>query len=194
MIAAQPILQIESMSKVAVIHADLIEKCKYNDHKAQMKLYDLYHRAVYGTLIRMVKNAMEAEDLMQETFLSAFSSIENFRSESGFGTWIKRIATNKALNHLRKSSIEITELEESKMDESMVQNGEDPTDRFSLEDITKAIYRLPDGYRVVITLYLLEGMDHDEIGEILGIKAATSRSQYLRAKKKLVELLNHTSS
>ena len=76
--------------KVIDIHQDLIDRCMNNDRIAQMKLYDLYYRAVYNSILRIVKDPMEAEDLLQDSFLSAFSSMKNFRSESSFGTWIKK--------------------------------------------------------------------------------------------------------
>lgn len=171
------------------IHQDLIDRCKDNDRLAQMKLYDLYNRAVYGTIIRLVKDSMETEDLMQDTFFSAYSNIKNFRSEASFGTWVKKIAINKSLNSLRKKSPDYLDIPEGNIPDENVAKYDEQTNRFTLEEIKQEINRLPEGYRVVINLYLLEGMDHDEISEILEIKPVTSRSQYLRAKKKLAENL-----
>jgi len=156
---------------------------------AQMKMYDLYNRAVYGTIIRLIKDQMEAEDLMQDTFLSAFDNIESYRSEASFGTWIKKIAINKSLNSLRKKSPDYLNIQEERIPDEKIAETDEQTSRYSLEEIKQEINRLPEGYRVVINLYLLEGMDHDEISEILEIKPVTSRSQYLRAKKKLAENL-----
>lgn len=173
------------------IHHELIERCKRNDQMAQMKMYDLYHRAVYGTIIRMVKDQMEAEDLMQETFLSAFRSLDHYRSEAGFGTWIKKIALNKSLNSLRKQTPNFLDIDDKLHVADTHEVLDKQTSRFTLHQIKEAINRLPEGYRVVITMYLLEGMDHDEIAEILQINPATSRSQYLRAKKKLAEQLKN---
>ena len=167
----------------------MIERCKNNDQKAQMKLYDLYNRAVYGTIIRLIKEPMESEDLMQDTFLSAFTNIKGFRSEAGFGTWIKRIAINKSLNSLRKKSPDFLDIKEERIPDNSHEKIDEQTNRFTLEEIKQEINRLPEGYRVVINLYLLEGMDHDEIAKILNIKSVSSRSQYLRAKKKLAENL-----
>jgi RNA polymerase sigma-70 factor (ECF subfamily) len=156
---------------------------------AQMKLYDLYNRAVYGTIIRLIKDPMETEDLMQDTFLSAFDNVKNFRSESSFGTWIKRIAINKSLNSLRKKSPDYLDIPEERIPDTNNKEIDEQTSRFTLDEIKQEINRLPEGYRVVINLYLIEGMDHDEISDILNIKSVTSRSQYLRAKKKLAENL-----
>ena len=171
------------------IHQDLIDRCKNSDQMAQMKLYDLYNRAVFGTIIRLIKDPMETEDLMQDTFLSAFASIANFRSEASFGTWIKKIAINKSLNSLRKKSPDYLDIPEERIPDKDIAETDEQTNRFTLEKIKQEINRLPEGYRVVINLYLLEGMDHDEISDILEIKPVTSRSQYLRAKKKLAENL-----
>ena len=171
------------------IHQDLIDRCKNNDRMAQMKLYDLYNRAVYGTIIRLIKDPMETEDLMQDTFLSAYSNINKFRSESSFGTWIKKIAINKSLNSLRIKSPNYLDIPEGNIPDNKVAEIDEQTNRFTLKEIKQEISRLPEGYRVVINLYLLEGMDHDEISDILEIKPVTSRSQYLRAKKKLAENL-----
>ncbi len=179
--------------KVKDIHQDLIDRCKLNDRIAQMKLYDLYYRAVYNSILRMVKDPMEAEDLMQDAFLSAFSSITSFRSESSFGTWIKRIAINKSLNALQKRSLDYLDIPEGNIPEQF-DNDEGSYSKFSMNEICDEIDRLPEGYRVVLNLHLIEGMDHDEIGQILDIKPVTSRSQYLRARKKLVmnlKLKNH---
>jgi RNA polymerase sigma-70 factor (ECF subfamily) len=132
---------------------------------------------------------METEDLMQETFLSAFDNVKNFRSDASFGTWIKRIAINKSLNSLRKKSPDYLDIQEERIPDTNNKEIDEQTSRFTLEEIKQEINRLPEGYRVVINLYLIEGMDHDEIGDILNVKSVTSRSQYLRAKKKLAENL-----
>ena len=174
--------------KVKDIHQDLIDRCKNNDRIAQMKLYDLYYRAVYNTILRMVKDPMEAEDLMQESFLSAFTNIDSFRSDSSFGTWIKKIAINRSLNALQKQSPDVLDIPDGNIPE---QNDEEDNsyEKFSMHEIIEEIDRLADGYRVVLNLYLIEGMDHDEIGQILSIKPVTSRSQYMRGRKKLIENL-----
>lgn len=171
--------------KVKDIHQDLIDRCKNNDRIAQMKLYDLYYRAVYNSIIRMVKDSMEAEDLLQETFISAFKSIDRFRSESSFGTWIKKIAINRSLNALGKQSPDILDMPEGNIPDQVEEQSVN-YDKFNMEEIKDEIERLPEGYRVVLNLHLLEGMDHDEIGQILNIKPVTSRSQYMRGKQKLV--------
>jgi RNA polymerase sigma-70 factor (ECF subfamily) len=171
--------------KVKDIHQDLIDRCMNNDRIAQMKLYDLYYRAVYNSIVRIVKDPMEAEDLMQEAFLSAFSNMKNFRSESSFGTWIKKIGINKALNFLQKRKLEIVDIPEANFAQQVEEN-ETVYTKYSLSEIAEEINQLSEGYRVVLNLHLIEGMDHEEIGQILNIKPVTSRSQYMRGKEKLV--------
>lgn len=171
--------------KVKDIHQDLIDRCQNNDRIAQMKLYDLYYRAVYNSIYRMVKDPMEAEDIMQDAFLSAFKSISSFRADSSFGTWIKRIAINKSLNFLQKRSPDYLDIPDSAIP-AMDDKDDEVQNKFSIDEIKEEIEQLPEGYRVVINLHLIEGMDHEEIGQILNIKPVSSRSQYMRARKKLV--------
>lgn len=175
--------------KVKDIHQDLIDRCKHNDQIAQMKLYDLYYKAVYNAALRIVKDPMEAEDIMQESFLNAFTNIKSFRSESSFGTWIKKIAINRSLNAIRKQSPDILDFPEGNIPDQ-VEESETYYEKFSMDQIRNEINELPEGYSVVLNLHLFEGMDHDEIGQILNIKPVTSRSQYMRAKQKLVMNLN----
>jgi RNA polymerase sigma-70 factor (ECF subfamily) len=175
--------------KVKDIHQDLIDRCKLNDQIAQMKLYDLYYKAVYNAALRIVKDPMEAEDIMQESFLNAFTNIRSFRSESSFGTWIKKIAINRSLNAIRKQSPDILDFPEGNIPDQ-VEESATYYEKFSMDQIRNEISELPEGYSVVLNLHLFEGMDHDEIGQILNIKPVTSRSQYMRAKQKLVMNLN----
>lgn len=171
--------------KVKDIHQDLIDRCKNKDRIAQLKLYDLYYKSVYNSILRMIKDPMEAEDLMQETFLSAFTNMENFRSESSFGTWIKRIAINRSLNALQKYNPDILDIPEGNIPEQIEEHNTSCA-KYSMGEIREEINLLPEGYRLVLNLHLIEGMDHDEIGQILNIKPVTSRSQYMRGKQKLV--------
>ena len=170
-------------------HLDLIEACKKGDQKAQFELYRLYYLAMYNTTLRIVGDSDDAEDVMQEAFLKAFTRLHTYRKEVSFGAWLKRIVINKALDFLRlkkeqlslEDAGEIGEMEEATTDTVDVE--------YRAEEIKKAIHELPEGYRIVLSLILLEGYDHDEVSYILNISNATSRTQYHRAKKKLIELL-----
>jgi len=171
-------------------HLDLVEASKKGDQKAQFELYRLYHAAMYNTTLRIVGDSDDAEDVMQEAFLKAFMKLDTYRGEVSFGAWLKRIVINKALDFLRLKKDQYS-LEDSGEVRELIDEPEDWEEReYRAEEIKKAIYRLPEGYRIVLSLFLLEGYDHEEISGILNISNATSRTQYHRAKKKLIELLN----
>jgi len=169
------------------IHRELVEECKKGESKAQFELYQLYSKAMYNICLRMVKNEMDAEDLLQNSFVDIFTKINSFRSQSSIGAWIKRIVINNCINFLKKRKLyfeEITDRMEH-VEESTI---EEPS-TLSVEAIKKAVFLLPDGYRVVFSLYLMEGYDHQEIADILQVSVATSKSQFSRAKKKLKQIL-----
>lgn len=170
------------------IHQDLIDGCVSGDQKAQFQVYKLYYKAMYNTSLRIVNDTMEAEDIMQEAFLSAFEKIGTYSGTVSFGAWLKRIVINKSLDTLNKRKVVFEEIG------SKIQIRDDSQDEIEskqnfesrLEIVKEAIDKLPDGYRVILSLYLIEGYDHDEIGEIMGISSSTSRSQLSRAKQKLL--------
>ena len=181
--------EIENSEKYIPKHLKLIDACKKGNRKAQFELYRLYSSAMYNTTLRIVRDPDDAEDVMQEAFLKAFSRISTYRGEVSFGAWLKRIVVNKSLDFLRLrrervSLDEVGEVEEIPEDDPGVIEF-----AYSADEIRKAIYALPEGYRLVLSLILLEGYDHEEVSEILRISNATSRTQYHRAKKKLAELL-----
>jgi RNA polymerase sigma factor (sigma-70 family) len=183
--------EIENSGKYAPKHLKLIEACKRGERKAQFELYRLYSSAMYNTSLRIVRDPDDAEDVMQEAFLKAFSRIGTYRKEVSFGAWLKRIVVNKSLDflRLRRESIsleDVGEYEEIPEDDHGTMEY-----AYSADDIRKAIHTLPEGYRIVLSLILLEGYDHEEVSEILQITNATSRTQYHRAKKRLAELLRN---
>jgi len=172
------------------IHQDIIDRCKSGEQKAQFQLYKLYYKAMYNTCLRIVNNSQEAEDIMQEAFLKAFEKINFYKGEVSFGAWLKRIVINHSLDELRKRKLETDSIEDSVYEikeEEKVDNTEEI--EIKVEQIREEIQNLPGGYRIVLSLYLIEGYDHDEIGKILNISSSTSRSQFARAKKKLIENL-----
>jgi len=157
------------------------------DVRAQYQLYNLYSRAMFNICYRMTGQQEEAEDVLQEAFTYAFRKMRSFRFESTFGAWLKRIVVNTCINHLKKKKLELVLVEEQNEaypEEDVVDYGEIS---FRVEQVRKAVEALPDGYRVIFSLYALEGYDHKEIADILGISESTSKSQFLRAKKKLKE-------
>lgn len=174
------------------IHDDVIADCLNGDQAAQHKLYSLYSKAMYNICYRMCNSAEEAEDVLQESFISAFNNLDKYRGTASFGAWIKRIVVNNAINHIRRRKMNIVPLE----DYEPINEEQDTPDEdlyLDVQRIKACIKQLPDGYRVVFSLYLMEGYDHKEIAEVLGITESTSKSQYNRAKNKLKELLNEQS-
>lgn len=145
---------------------------------------------MYNTSLRIVNNQFDAEDVMQEAFLAAFDKIDFYEGNVSFGSWLKKIVVNKSLDYIRKNKVTITELNDS-LNESLPADDENVyiDIRHDVNEIKSAIAKLPDGYRIIISLYLLEGYDHDEISQILEISAVTSRTQLSRAKKKLKDIL-----
>ena len=167
----------------------LLKKCLRGNRNAQFEIYKMYYKAMYNVSLKIVNDTAEAEDVMQESFLSAFEKLSSYRGEVTFGAWLKRIVVNKSIDALRKKKTfeedpdQLTGIPTEYPDERDV---EPP---YNMEDIKKAIHMLPDNYRVVITLYLLEGYDHDEISLILNIQPSSSRAKLSRARVKLKEIL-----
>jgi len=169
------------------IHQDLVDSCLRGDQSAFYQLYNLYSRAMYNTALRIVRDSDDAEDILQDAFVSAFRSLASYSGRASFGAWLKRIVINKGINFLRKQRANLVEINEG-LDIAESREPE-PDYEFEVSEIKKAIAKLSDGYRVVLSLYLLEGYDHKEISEILGISESTSKTQYLRAKQKVIKLI-----
>jgi RNA polymerase sigma factor (sigma-70 family) len=170
------------------LHQNLLDECKAGDQKAQFQIYKLYYKAMYNTSLRIVSDTMEAEDVMQESFLAAFEKIDTYSGTVSFGAWLKKIVVNRSLDALnkRKAVFEDIESHAGIRDEGPEESTRNEEIDVRVEAVKEAIEKLPDGYRVILSLYLLEGYDHDEIAEILKINSSTSRSQLSRAKQKLI--------
>jgi RNA polymerase sigma factor (sigma-70 family) len=172
------------------IHRDIVELSKAGNRKAQYQLYKLYSKAMFNICYRMLNSIEEAEDMLQEAFAEAFNKLESFRFESTFGAWLKRIVVNRCINHLKKRRAELIYTET--LPENYREEEEPDHEQTQLEvrKVHKAMELLPDGYRVIFSLYLIEGFDHAEIAEIMGITESTSKSQFSRAKVKIKEIIN----
>jgi RNA polymerase sigma-70 factor (ECF subfamily) len=173
-----------------ILHDELVEQCKRGDAKSFSALYEKYSRAMYNTSLRIVNHTGDAEDILQEAFLDAFTGIHSFQYKSTFGAWLKRIVINKSINHLRKQKAVLIDIDKTVAIETPNAETLDEKDlMLKVQEIKKAVQKLPNGYRAVLTLYLFEGYDHEEIAEIMEISHATVRTQYMRAKQKLLVLL-----
>ena len=171
------------------IHKEIIELCMAGNVKAQYQLYTLYSKAMYSICLRMMNRREEAEDILQEAFAEIFDKLETFRFESAFGAWAKRIVINKCINQLRKKKPDLR-FEANVLDYDSEDESTDFDDlKLQVEKVKKAISELPDGYRIIFSLYALEGYDHEEISTILGISESTSKTQYMRAKEKIKKLI-----
>ena len=173
------------------IHREIIELSKEGNPRAQFQLYKLYSKAMFNICVRMLNSIEEAEDLLQESFTDAFMKLNSFRYESSFGAWLKRIVINKCINAINKKKVDLVfpdqPVEQDTRDEEVDYSGI----YMDVQRIHHAVGKLPDGYRVIFSLYALEGYDHGEISQIMNISESTSKSQYLRAKQKIKELLKN---
>lgn len=166
----------------------LLRACMAGDQNAQMKIYDRYYRAMFNTSLRIVKDTAEAEDIMQESFLSAFTKLKSFKGEVTFGAWLKRIVINNSIYHYRKQQ----KMQEVSL-ESVMYKVEDydaaPTDNGSTERMAQKVLetmkQLKNSYRVSLTLHLIEGYDYEEISEIMDISYGNCRTLISRAKESL---------
>lgn len=162
----------------------IIEKCKYGNRQAQTELYRRYYKGMYSVSLRILNNTAEAEDAMQEAFIAAFKQLDSFRGEVSFGSWLKRIVVNRSIDQLRKRKIKYDDL--SNLANSKAENEETSyNETLTAEMIKNAIGKLKDNYRVILSLFLIEGYDHDEIAQILKISNGSSRIIYHRAKEQL---------
>ena len=179
---------------VPILHDELVERCKQRDSRSYGELYQKYSKAMYNTSLRIVNNTGDAEDVLQEAFTDAFSSIASFQYKSTFGAWLKKIVINKSINHLRKKKMDLVDMEKTNVGHLPEEDSLDEKDiQLKVQEIKKAVKLLPNGYRTVLSLYLFEGYDQEEIAEILRVSHATVRTQYMRAKQKLLNLIKQGS-
>ena len=174
-----------------MFQVDIIEQCKQNNRKAQLQLYNQYCHGMYIVAIRFLKDAQDAEDVVQEAFIKAFTKLHQYKAEVTFGAWLKRIVVNKSIDFLKSKKQRLVDLEEVHL-KVIDTSHEDKwlvDDTITLEHVKNAIEELPDKYKYVLMLYLIEGYDHQEISEILKISEIASRTQLSRGKIKLQELL-----
>ena len=166
----------------------LLERCKKSDSAAQMQIYKDYYRAMYNASLRILKDEFEAEDIMQESFLTAFTKLDTFKGEVAFGAWLKRIVINKSLTQLKKNN----KYQEVKMEtvyESSIEDEAIDYSELKSSNVLRLLNTLKDNYRIVLTLNLIEGYDYEEISQILGYTNENVRTTISRAKRKLKQVL-----
>ncbi len=174
----------------ADIHRYLIERCLEQDRKAQFQIYKLYSDAMYNVCYRMLKREEDAQDVLQEAFVDAFTKLHTFRFDAAFGSWLKRIVINRCINVLKKRKLLTINVEEPKLVHIPDDTETDESEiEWEIGQVRRCMDKLPEGARIVLNLYLFEGYDHAEIAEILNITESTSKAQYSKARKRLREVL-----
>ena len=167
----------------------LLERCKKGDKTAQMQIYKAYYTAMYNTSLRILKDTFEAEDMMQEAFLTAFTKLDTFKGEVAFGAWLKRIVINKSLTQLKKTNtyenvkIEVVQVPPLEQEEDINYTS------LKAQKVLEILNSLQENYRIVLNLHLIEGYDYEEISAILGYSNQNVRTTISRAKKKLKQQL-----
>ena len=174
-------------------HIDqLIPLCKKGNQSAQMEVYNRYYKAMYNTALRIVKDTAEAEDVMQEAFLSAFTKLESFKGDASFGSWLKRIVVNNSLNSYQKKR----RLAETGLDDHLhkIEDGDGIAElditSIKVQKIKHAMDALKDNYRISLSLHLIEGYDYEEMSQIMNISYANCRTMVSRAKESLRKKLS----
>ncbi|MEO6668558.1 MAG: sigma-70 family RNA polymerase sigma factor [Ferruginibacter sp.] len=164
---------------------ELIKGCIRDEASCQKAVFDRYASRMLGVCHRYARNSADAEDILQDAFIKIFSKISQFKSEGSFEGWIRRIVVNTAIKKysLSRYNKEITGYEVS----DHLQPSSEPVaySHLTEKDLMGLINNLPDGYRLIFNLYVIEGYQHDEIAAMLGIQAGTSRSQLVKARSML---------
>ncbi len=173
-------------------HEHLIEGCRKRERNAQQTLYKEYAPWLYRVCLRIVTNPAEAEEAMQDSIMKILTHIGEYKAPASFEGWMQQITVRTAIDHLRLQKEEWEDLPENcQIIDEDTDEDEEEAIRYSVENIKNALNLLAPGFRVILSLYLFEGYDMDEIASILNLQPASVRSQYSRGKKKLIETLRH---
>jgi len=156
---------------------------------AQLEIYNRYYKAMYNTAFRIVKHTAEAEDVMQESFLSAFTKLHTFKGDVAFGAWLKRIVINNSIYHYKKQqkkrADDLDDVMYKVEDNEGVASDQNGYTELKAQKVMETMKSLKDNYRVSLTLHLIEGYDYEEISEIMNISYANCRTMISRAKESL---------
>jgi RNA polymerase sigma-70 factor (ECF subfamily) len=171
---------------------DLLPLCKRGDPAAQLEVYNRYYKAMYNTSLRIVKDSAEAEDVMQESFLSAFTKLDSFKGEATFGSWLKRIVVNKSLNSYQRSKrVDETPIENHlyKIEDDGAGLAQVDYDSLQVKQVMQAMNQLKDNYKQSLSLHLIEGYDYEEMSQIMNLSNANCRTMVSRAKESLRKII-----
>ncbi|WP_297795146.1 RNA polymerase sigma factor [uncultured Eudoraea sp.] len=176
------------MSQNKVHTEALLQLCLEGKQSAQMEIYNRYYKAMYNTAFRIVKDSAEAEDVMQESFLNAFTKLHTFKGEVTFGAWLKRIVINKSIYHYRKqkkkNEVGLDDILYKVEDNDGIAEDHESTERMA-QKVLETMKQLKDNYRISLTLHLIEGYDYEEVSSIMDISYANCRTTISRAKESL---------
>lgn len=165
----------------------IVVRCRKGDVRAFRELYEAYSKAMYNICLRMTGQSTDAEDVLQEAFVQVFKNLHKLETDSSLTAWIKRIVVNHCVSHLRKKKMRFEEVNEVETaDEHDIDEDEHA---FTVSMVKDAIKELPDGYRTVLNLYIFEEYSHKEIAALLGITESTVKTQFMRAKEKVRQLV-----
>lgn len=162
---------------------ELIEGCLRNDRKAQRELYQRYKVQLFRVCLRYGKNRVDAEDMLQEGFLTIFKDLKYYSFNGALGGWMRKVVINSCLQHIRKNNKSPHRIEIHELPDMVTTETNEPESR--IQELTRLIQKLPSGYRTVFNLYVMDGYSHKEIAQILSISINTSKSQLSKAKKML---------
>lgn len=170
---------------------ELIDGCLVGNHRAQEALYNKYAAKMFGVCLRYSSSRMEAEDTLHEGFMAVFETLDRFESRGAFEGWVRRIMINTALKKYKRERVyQMMDFNADVMSESANENDFSPLQKMQTDDLIKLVQKLAPGYRNIFNLYAIEGYNHREIGEVLGISEGTSKSQMARARVLLQAMLN----
>lgn len=169
--------------------AEIVQRCLQNDTPAQNELYRRFAGKMMGVCMRYTRNREDAADVLQDSFVKIFINLKSFKGDGAFEGWMKRIIINTALKHYHKN---LKYKEESDIDAAYdIGFDSNIVSNISAGEVMKLVQQLPDGYRTIFSLYVIEGYQHNEIGEMLGISEGTSKSQLSRARNFLMKNINN---
>ena len=178
---------------------ELLQACKKGNATAQFDIYKLYYKAMFNTAIRILQNSYDAEDVMQEAFLNAFTKLDSYKGEVPFGAWLKRIVINRCLTQIKKKNklqevnLEVVDRKLESDDEQDQQEPQVDYVNLKVKEVSKAMAQLKESYRTILNLSLIEGYDNEEIAGILEISNENCRTTISRAKSRLRKLLMESS-
>lgn len=172
--------------------AELIQRCLNNDVLAQNELYRRFAGKMMGVCMRYAKNRDDAKDILQDAFVRVYLNLKSFKAEGSFEGWIKRIMINTAIKHYRKNlkfvnNVDIETAYTVGFDNDII-------GKMGVDELMAKVQTMPEGYRTIFNLYIVEGYQHNEIGELLGIAEGTSKSQLARARNYLIKLIKGNNS